>query len=106
MNLIWLDLHSSVLPIKKTIFITTFLEIIHTTNLFSFDFFLKWGRLVSKVWRQFIDDDQFLANVQIEEVKLLYSQKEWITGHTLFHFACGQGSFCIVKLLLDNQKME
>ena len=61
-------------------------------------------RLVSKGWKQFIDEDKYLANVQLTEVMSLYSKRG---GFTPFHFVCGYGSVRIVKLFLDNKhKMD
>ena len=61
-------------------------------------------RLVSKGWKQFIDEDKCLANVQLAEVMLLYSKGNYIQGYTPFHFVCHEGSVRIVKLFLDNKK--
>ena len=33
--------------------------------------------LVSKGWKQFIDDDKYLANVQLTEVVSLYSKRKY-----------------------------
>ena len=61
-------------------------------------------RLVSKGWKQFIDKDKYLANVQLTEVMSLYSKGNYIQGYTPFHFVCHEGSVRIVKLFLDNKK--
>ena len=60
--------------------------------------------LVSKGWKQFIDGDKYLANVQLTEVMSLYSERKYRQGFTLFHFVCYWGSLRIVKLFLDNKK--
>ena len=63
--------------------------------------------LVSKGWKQFIEEDNYLANVQLTEVMSLYSKRNYIGGITPFHFVCGYGSVRIVKLFLDNKnKMD
>ena len=70
-------------------------------------------RLVSKSWKQFIDEDKYLANVQLTEVMSLYSkfkiscscnqQGSYNVSLTPFHFVCRFASFQIVKLFLDNK---
>ena len=60
--------------------------------------------LVSKGWKQFLDDDKYLANVQLTEVVSLYSKGNYIGGYSPFHFVCHNGSLRIVKLFLDNKK--
>jgi len=62
--------------------------------------------LVSKGWKQFIDEDKYLANVQLTEVVSLYSKakEKYVPGFTPFHFVCQSGSLRIVKLFLDNKK--
>ena len=64
-------------------------------------------RLVSKSWKQFIDEDKYLAKVQLTEVMSVYSERKLsCQGHQLtpFQFVCGRASFQIVKLFLDNKK--
>ena len=71
-------------------------------------------RLVSKSWKQFINEDKYLANVQLIEVMSLYSKfkiscnQQGLYGslytHTPFHFVCGFASFQVVKLFLDNEQ--
>ena len=60
--------------------------------------------LVSKGWKRFINEDKYLANVQLTEVMSLYSKGNYWQGFTLFHFVCQRGSLRIVKLFLDNKK--
>ena len=48
--------------------------------------------LVSKGWKQFIDEDKSLANVQLTEAMSMYSKRKSIQGFTPFHFACQKGS--------------
>merc|ERR1712062_216476 len=43
--------------------------------------------LVSKGWKQFIEEDNYLANVQLTEVMSLYSKRNYIGGYSPFHFA-------------------
>ena len=60
--------------------------------------------LVSKGWKQFVEEDKYLANVQLTEVMLLYSKKNCKQGFTPFHFVCKRrkrGSLRMVKLFLD-----
>ena len=62
-------------------------------------------RLVCKAWKQFIDDDNYLTNVQLTEVRKRWSRT--IKQHsrfTVFHWACKFSSVRIVKLFLDNQE--
>ena len=47
---------------------------------------------VSKGWKQFIDEDKSLANVQLTEAMSMYSKRKSIQGFTPFHFACQKGS--------------
>ena len=61
-------------------------------------------RLVSKGWKQFIDEDKYLANVQLTEVISFYSKEDYPEEFTPFHFVCESGSLRIVKLFLDNKK--
>ena len=61
-------------------------------------------RLVNKNWKQFIDEDKYLANVQLTEVMAIYSKRKYPSSFTPFHFVCALGSFHSVKLFLDNQK--
>ena len=61
-------------------------------------------RLVSKALKQFIDEDKYLANVQLTEVMSIYSKRKYHSRYSPFHFVCKLGSVCIVKLFLDNQK--
>ena len=51
-------------------------------------------RLVSKTWKQFIDEDKYLGKVLLEEVKSLYSKKS--SGFTAV------SSAHVIKLFLDN----
>ena len=60
--------------------------------------------LVSKGWNHFIEEDKYLANIQLTEVMSLYSKGSWIEGYGPFHFVCEKGSLRIVKLFLDNKK--
>ena len=60
--------------------------------------------LVSKGWKQFIDEDKYLANVQLTEVMSLYSKRKYRQEFTPFHYVCKRGSLRIVKLFLDNKK--
>ena len=69
-------------------------------------------RLVSKSWKQFIDEDKYLADVQLTEVMFLYSKEKISCNQqdycqrfplTQFHFVCAFASFQIVKLFLDNK---
>ena len=63
--------------------------------------------LVSKGWKQFIDEDKYLAKVQLTEVLSLYFKGKYNIpgpGFTPFHFVCQSGSLRIVKLFLDNEK--
>ena len=62
-------------------------------------------RLVSKFWKQFIDEDKYLADVQFTEVKVMsvcYSKRTQLPV-PLFHYVCGFASFRIVKMFLDNK---
>ena len=64
-------------------------------------------RLVSKSWKQFIDEDKYLAKVQFTEVMSVYSEvKPSCHGYQLtpFQFVCGWAPFQIVQLFLDNQR--
>ena len=61
-------------------------------------------RLVNKNWKQFIDEDKYLANVQLTEVMSIHSKRKYPSSLTPFHFVCARGSFQSVKLFLDNQK--
>ena len=58
-------------------------------------------RLVSKSWKQFIDEDKYLAKVQLTEVFSLYSKRKYIRKITPFNFVCRKSSVRIVKLFLD-----
>ena len=69
-------------------------------------------RLVSKSWKQFIDEDKYLADVQLTEVMFLYSKEKISCNQqdycqrfplTQFHFVCAFASFQIVKLFLENK---
>ena len=62
-------------------------------------------RLVSKFWKQFIDEDKYLTDVQFTEVKVMsvcYSKRTQLPV-PLFHYVCGFASFRIVKMFLDNK---
>ena len=59
-------------------------------------------RLVSKFWKQFIDEDNYLANVQLTEFLCIYSR--YSKDDTPFQFACKNASFQIIKLFLDNEE--
>ena len=61
-------------------------------------------RLVSKLWKQFIDEDKYFGKIQLTDVMSLYSNGNFIQGFALFHFVCLKGSVRIVKLYLDNKK--
>ena len=61
-------------------------------------------RLVNKGWKQFIDEDKCLANVQLTEVMSVYSKRKHYPRFTPFHFVCRYASVRIVKLFLDNKK--
>ena len=58
-------------------------------------------RLVSKGWKQFIDEDKCLANVQLTEVMSLYSKGKYYPRFTPFHFVCYRGSIRIFKLFFE-----
>ena len=69
-------------------------------------------RLVSKSWKQFIDEDKYLVDVQLTEVMFLYSKEKISCNQqgychrfplTQFHFVCAFASFQIVKLFLENK---
>ena len=63
-------------------------------------------RLVSKSWKQFIDEDTYLAKVQFTEVMAVYSKVKPSYHEcqlTPFQFVCEWAPFQIVKLFLDNK---
>ena len=78
-------------------------------------------RLVSKFWKQFIDEDKYLANVQFTFIKVNFAverpsstdvllpplccncYKRTQLPVPLFHYVCGFASFRIVKMFLDNK---